>query len=116
MTSYQEKAIEKLKSAFFNHYSFGRPETHEFKEIHVEEWENTETVYVRLTVGMIGDEGTMAEFYARDTTAVCIGKRGGYFSYRDSSHKKCSLNTFEAVTWGFHQEQLREKRNKKKEA
>ena len=36
MTSYQEKAIEKLKSAFFKHYSFGRPEEHEFKEIHVE--------------------------------------------------------------------------------
>lgn len=116
MTSYQEKAIEKLKSAFFKHYSFGRPEEHEFKEIHVEEWEITETVYVRLTVGMIGDEGTLAECFCRDTTAVCIGKRGGYFSYREFSNKKCTLSLLEAITWGFHCRQLREKRLKKEEA
>lgn len=116
MTKYQEKAIETLKNAFFKYYSYGRPETREFKEIHVEEWDETGTVYVRLEVGQIGDEGTLAECFCRDTTAVCVGKRGGYFSYREFSNKKCTLNLLEAITWGFHCRQLREKRLKKEEA
>ena len=116
MTIYQEKAVEALKKEFFKHYSFGHPEEHEFKEIHVEEWGETETVYIRLEVGQIGDEGTMAAIFARDRTAVCIGKKGGYFSFREVSGKKCSLNMLQAITWGFHQEQVRKKIRAKKEA
>lgn len=116
MTKYQEKAIETLKNEFFKYYSNRKPQNYEFKEVHVEEWEDTETVYVRLEVGQIGDEGTLAECFCRDTTAVCIGKKGGYFSYRESSSKKCSLSLLQAITWGFHCEQLRKKRMNKKEA
>lgn len=116
MTNAQEKAIERLKNEFFKYYSYHSSHKYEFKEVFIEEWEETETVYIRLEVGLVGDEGTMAEFYARNMTAVCIGKRGGYFSYRDCSHKKCTLSLLQAITWGFHCEQLRKKRAEKKEA
>lgn len=116
MTTAQTKAVETLKKEFFKYYSYGHPETREFKEIHVEEWEEVGTVYIRLEMGLIGDEGTMAECFCRDTTAVCIGKKGGYFSYRRSSNKKCNLSLLGAITWGFRCEQLNKKRLNKKEA
>lgn len=116
MTNAQKKAVETLKNEFFKYYAYGLSETHEFKEVHIEEWEETETVYVRLEIGRIGDEGTLAESFCRNRTAVCIGKKGGYFSYRDSSSKKCSLSLLQAITWGFHCEQLRKKRMNKREA
>lgn len=115
MTTKQEKALNILIKNFAETFSFGSPETHEFKEKFVEEWEEVETVYVRLTMGCIGDEGTLAECFCRDTTAVCIGKGGGYFSYRESG-KMARLDLHQAIYWGFHQEQLRNKRMNKKEA
>lgn len=115
MTTNQEKALNRLTNYFTEYYSYGRPEEHELKEKHVEEWEELGIVYVRLTMGCIGDEGTMAEVFGRDSTAVCIGKAGGYFSYRESG-KMARLSLLEATTWGWHQEQLRKKRREKKEA
>ena len=116
MTKAQEMAVENLKNAFFKTFSYGHPEGREFKEVHIEYWEETETVYVRLEMGLIGDEGTMATIFCRDSTTTCIGKKGGYFQYRPTTNKECRLNLREAVYWGFHCRQLMEKKNKKKEA
>lgn len=108
MTDMQKKAVETLKTEFFKYYSYGKPETHEFKEVLVEEWEDCGgTVYVRLEMGLIGDEGTMAEWACRDTTHVMIGKRGGYFGYRERTGKKKTLSLFEAITWGSRCERMR---------
>lgn len=116
MTNAQNKAIETLKSSFFKAFSYKANE-YEFKEVFVEEWNDTGIVYVRLEMGLIGDEGTMAEIFARNSTAVCIGKRGGYFSYRDSGkHSYVSLSLTEACYWGFNQERIRKKRMNKEEA
>lgn len=80
MTNLQKKALETLEREFFKYYSYGKPESYEFKEKHVEEWEECGgIVYVRLEIGLIGDEGTMAEWACRDTTSVMIGKRGRVF-------------------------------------
>lgn len=116
MTNAQQKSIEVLKNEFFKYYSYGHLEEYELKEIYIEEWKDTETVYIRLEIGLIGDEGSLAEVFARNSTAVCIGKKGGYFSYHEFSHKKCSLNLLQAITWGFHCRQLRKKKMNKKEA
>lgn len=116
MTNLQKKALETLEREFFKYYSYGRPEIHEFKEKHVEEWEDLGVVYVRLEMGLIGDEGTLAEIGCRDTTHVMIGKRGGYFGYRERTHKKKTLSTIEAITWGFRCKSIREKMLNKKEA
>lgn len=115
MTAAQEKAINTLKDAFFKHYCYGRPEDYEFKCIQIDEWTDTKTVYIALVMGLIGDEGTLAEVFGRDRTAVCIGPRGGYFSFRESSCKQCNLNLYEAVTWGFKIEQQRKRKLKKKQ-
>ena len=87
MTKAQEMAVENLKNAFFKTFSYGRPDEREFKEVHVEYWEETETVYVRLEMGLIGDEGTMAAVFCTDSTTTCIGKKGGYFQHRPTTNK-----------------------------
>ena len=113
MTTSQNKAIETLKNEFFKYYCNHRPDQYELKEVYTEEWEDTETVYIRLEIGMINDEGTMAELFCRNRTSVCIGKRGGYFSYRESTHKRCSLSLLDAITWGATRERIRKKMNNK---
>lgn len=108
MTKAQELALEKLVNRFCEYYSYGRPDEHELKEKHVEEWEECGgTVYVRLEMGRTGDEGTLAEVFCRDTTHVMIGKRGGYFGYRERTGKKATLDLFGAVTWGSQCERMR---------
>lgn len=109
MTKAQEKALNKLITEFQKYYSFGAPEKYELKDKKVTEWEELETVYVQLESGRIGDEGTMAAVVCRDYTAVCIGKNGGYFAHRESG-KQARLSLHQAITWGFHCEQLRKKR------
>lgn len=108
MNNLQKKALETLEREFFKYYSYGRPEKYELKEKHVEEWEECGgTVYVRLEIGLIGDEGTLAEYACRDMTHVMIGKRGGYFGYRERTGKKATLSTLQAITWGFQCDRMR---------
>lgn len=116
MTKSQMRSVETLKKEFFKYYAYGLSETHEFKEVSVEEWEDVGTVYVHLEMGRIGDEGTLSEVFCRNETSVCIGKRGGYFSYRESTHKRCTLSLLDAITWGEQCKRIREKMMRKKEA
>lgn len=118
MTKNQERAIEVLKREFAKYYSYSRPEEYEFKEVFVEFWEDTGIAYVRLEYGMIGDEGTLAECFCRDQTAVCIGKRGGYFTFSEGkNHSYQCLSLLDAITLGNRRERARGKKYaKKKEA
>lgn len=91
MTRAQEQAIERLVNKFVGFYGF--PEEKEVKRKYVKEYDGG-TVYVQLTVGYIGDEGTMQEVICRNSLDVCIGKKGGYFKYSDSkSHYRRTFRT-----------------------
>lgn len=100
MTKKQEMAIETLKEKFFEYFSYGAPEKHEIKEFSVKE--SGDSMYVYIETGLIGDEGTAAELYARSNTRVFVGPRGGYYNFRPSSGKKCVLKLHQAAYWGFH--------------
>ncbi len=58
-------------------------------------------VYVSVTFGMKGDEGTMAEFICRDRYGFFIGERGGIFYYGPKSHspKYIKLNQLYSIKW-----------------
>jgi hypothetical protein len=74
MTSYQERAIEKIKRiALEDHGKYA--DNYELKQFEVHE--NEYFVSLIVEVGMKGDEGTMASIFARDRGQVFIGKRGG---------------------------------------
>lgn len=91
MTRMQELAIEKLENQFLGFYGF--PETKEIKSKYVKEYEDG-AVYIQLTVGYIGDEGTMQEVSCRNSLNVWIGKKGGYYKISDSkSHYRRTFRT-----------------------
>ena len=75
MTEKQARALYRiLKGAETFDYSRGAG-TYEIKEYKVEETEYFLSVV--LEVGMIGDEGTMAQVFCRDRVHLFVGKRGG---------------------------------------
>lgn len=99
MNKKQGLAVENLKKVFFNTFYYGAPEKYELKEVSVNDLDGS--IYVCLEIGLINDEGTMAEIYCRNHTEVFVGPKGGYYNYRMKSGKKCTLNTLQAVYWGF---------------
>ncbi len=50
-------------------------EKYEIKEMHVEPGERV--ALARISIGMKGDEGTMAEYTCRNVCAYLVGVRGG---------------------------------------
>lgn len=71
-----------------------RSDRHEVKELAIDEREGDPAVYIRITVGLKDDEGTMAEFFCRDTYMFFIGPRGGMFQYgRSYAQTYCNKYT-----------------------
>jgi hypothetical protein len=75
-TNAQQAKIEYLKE------KFAPRDGYEVKEEKVEDAYGGQ-VFFYLTTGLIGDEGTMAELYARTRRWFCIGKRGATKSFAD---------------------------------
>ncbi|MCR5295137.1 MAG: hypothetical protein K6E30_08230 [Lachnospiraceae bacterium] len=74
ITKAQEKAIAQIKRLAEKEHGT-HCNKYEFKEFTVSE--NEYFVSVVVEIGMIGDEGTMAEIYCRDRAHLFIGPRGG---------------------------------------
>lgn len=77
ITKEQEKRIEQFRNIMLN--LVGYPETKEIKREQIHDI-GYGTISVVITVGSIGDEGTMAEVVCRDTAQVFIGPKGGCFT------------------------------------
>ena len=54
---------------------------YEVKSLEVTDSADWDDIYVSLTVGLVNDEGTMAEYICRDNYGFFIGPRGGIFYY-----------------------------------
>jgi hypothetical protein len=80
-TKSQDKAIEWLRQKFTPRqgYEFKLDETitDTFETVRGEQT----LVYLKLETGLIGDENTMAEIFARDRRWFVIGKRGAIKAY-----------------------------------
>ena len=83
VTNSQAQALVKiLKKAESFSYSKGEYEIKEYKITDCETF-----LSVVLEVGMIGDEGTMAQIFCRDRVHLFIGKKGG-ITYPTSKRRK----------------------------
>ena len=92
MNKSQQIAIDNMRAYiervdFHDSYTSDKISKYEFKR-----WEVTATDYgtlwVTSEVGLIGDEGTIAEALARTLRHIHIGKRGGLSTYADSKKIK----------------------------
>lgn len=73
MTVAQEKAIAKIRRLAAE--TLYDPATYEFKRFDVEDCGSFLSVVVET--GMMNDEGTLAEVFARDRAHLFVGRRGG---------------------------------------
>ena len=82
----QRSAIEALKREIWRHdtlCSYGQPEAWNTGKYEVKKWEvtmfkdSTALIFLSSVVGLRGDEGSMAEIFARTKRLIAIGKRGG---------------------------------------
>lgn len=74
MTNSQEKAVARIRNLAEKWASEG------FADGEIKEWEVEENEYfvsVVVEIGGKGDEGTLAEYIARDRAHIFVGKRGG---------------------------------------
>lgn len=76
MNKAQERAVERIRTGAFEAFDHSRGEgKYEIKKFEVNEHEYFVSVYA--VVGMVGDEGTMAEIICRNKVHFFVGKRGG---------------------------------------
>ena len=73
MTKSQAQAIERLKKMIPRSFFYG--ENYEIKNLEIKDHHSFISFFVET--GMVGDEGTMAEIFARYTAHLFIGKHGG---------------------------------------
>ena len=78
MTREQEKKVAEIRNIMLN--LVGHAETKEIKEEEISEM-GYGIVQMVIEVGMIGDEGTMAEVVCRSRAQVFIGPKGGCYTY-----------------------------------
>ncbi len=89
MNKKQEQIIKKLK------VKFAPGDGYEVKNDTVEDWAGG-VVSFHYEVGLIGDEGTMAEVFGRDRRWFKIGPRGGIKAF-DRTNSRWVNNIF--ATW-----------------
>lgn len=76
MNRVQEQRVEEIRKGVMDTFDYSRGKgKFEIKRFEVEE--NKWFVSVVAEVGYVGDEGTLAEIFARDRVQLFIGKRGG---------------------------------------
>jgi hypothetical protein len=70
LTAAQRKALDKaIAKGVLRH--------HEIKKLEITSSIHAGYVYVYCVAGLVGDEGTAAELFARSGFHACIGPRGG---------------------------------------
>lgn len=88
MTKQQERRIAQIEEIMLN--LVGHPENKEIKTKDIEELEGG-IVSVVIEVGRIGDEGTLAAVFCRQSAHIFIGPRGGCSTYTRSRKDKGKL-------------------------
>lgn len=74
ITQEQADAIRELEFGILNRFRHGAD--HEYKRFEVVVVSPYKTVSIVTEVGMVGDEGTMAQFLARDYRHIFVGAKG----------------------------------------
>lgn len=102
MNKAQERTIEKIKIMINNQIINISPNKKEIKKFEIEE---TEYGHISLVfeVGLIGDEGTMAEVFGRDGAHLFI-RRGGaieYYNKRGTCKRFTSGLIYEPISQTF---------------
>ncbi len=87
MTNTQTKKVELIKKLFINHLF---NETYEVKTCEVKPLSSTDLVEIYMVSGLIGDEGTYAELFARDRIHAFVSPRG-QITYYDIKAKKIKV-------------------------
>lgn len=100
MTSSQQRKVDALRRHFEQEMAKS-PRTEEFsgyelKQFEVTPSERTSLVFLRVVVGLVGDEGTMAAVFARDDRLIAIGPRGA-LHLLNAKYKTRSRGWFNAV-------------------
>jgi hypothetical protein len=97
MTNAQSRAIERIRQEAQSTLFYG--DGYEFKRWNVTE--NEHFAAVVLEVGMIGDEGTLAEAVCRDRAQLFVGKKGDitypYNYYTNSGEMKFTERRYKGL-------------------
>lgn len=94
LTPQQRRVLNTFLSKILEHDGYGSDD-YEYKKFEITLYESFErwgTVWLTTEVGRKGDEGTLAQAFARTYRLISIGKRGGtaLHNARDRRYKKRS--------------------------
>lgn len=87
-TKTNTKSQQRTLNDIIDYLTKGYVSSYEVKELEVTTSEDWRDVYVSITIGRVGDEGTLAEYICRDHYQFFIGPRGGMFYYGESTDQK----------------------------
>ena len=100
LTKSQDEALRTISLGVFNHDASGEDKDYEYKRFDAEIIEGTRLLSVVTEVGLIDDEGTMAEVFARTRRHIIVGPNGGMelcnpakFTKRNGTWRKVSQKT-----------------------
>ena len=96
MTKTQEQVLARIRREVERQLFYS--ENYEIKDWQVNESEYTVGVF--FEVGLKNDEGTLAQFYARDKGQVFIGKKGGltYVSKKGAVRRLNGYNMYTLIS------------------
>ena len=87
MTKKQEMVIKTIRDYMTGEWdrrNWGSTRTYEIKEERISEEQEDGSIYISMTRGLEGDEGTMAAVLCRDTIGIFVGPKGGCSCYSKS--------------------------------
>lgn len=96
MTRQQERKIEIIRK-YMNNYYGKHSDQYEEKQFELTDLEVGGIVALNMTMGMKGDEGTMAAVMCRDSIHVFVGPKGGVTCV--STNRKTGGSCIYEDTW-----------------
>ena len=95
MTPSQQRTIEVLRNEGIASIYRSYADKYEFKRF--EAWPNGSEMSVVITVGRKGDEGTMAESFARDKWHLFVSKHGAVTAFNGDKFVRCARRVLSAI-------------------
>jgi hypothetical protein len=87
LTPSQAKALLRAVEQAWQYDCLHSPEKYEYKEFDVRPLGAGKTIVVRSTVGLKGDEDSLASVFCRNRRQLFIGPRGKYLTYGKGCRK-----------------------------
>jgi hypothetical protein len=81
VTEAQARAIDRCFRAIFPDHRVGAVDEYEIKSWTVEVFAGRGNIWLTITGGLKGDEGTAAQYFCRKRLSCRIGKRGGLWAH-----------------------------------